>query len=394
MLYYAVKDFPPDLSEPFRLEWLRSVQVDTIQKLETNNIFKQLDAEHIRWVSLKGYVLKNLYPSPEMRSMGDIDILIDAVNMPRVTEIMIKMGFTPEPNQGGGNHYSFNKKPLTHIEYHHSLIDISVPFSEFVNPGWQYVNARCPPDQPTNQGDASRAALNDCLTRPKGELNVREACLYQSNLPIYQSSNLPPVQPSNFPAYQLSREGCFIHMISHIAAHFLSGGAGIRSVMDVWVYNQHYEQQLDWTFINSEFKRAGLLQFAQNIKDLSDVWFGTKEPTELLDELGDYIIGSGTYGTSDKAVLSAVLKSDDKNAIGIRKIKAFTKRVFLPLKEMQYRYAFLKKLPVMLPVGWMLRGIRVLNTRKDILKSWVNNVSTVQADELEQHKQRFQRFGL
>jgi len=61
---------------------------------------------------------------------------------------------------------------------------------------------------------------------------------------------------------------------------------------------------------------------------------------------------------------------------------------------MQYRYAFLKKLPFLLPVGWTLRGIRVLKTRKHILKSWVSNVSTVREDELQKHREKFRHFGL
>lgn len=350
-LYYAVKELTAEISEPFRMEWLRSVQIGTIQKLETDSIFKQLNAEHIRYVPLKGYVLKNLYPSPEMRSMGDIDVLIDAENMPRVSKIMTDLGFTPDANQGGGNHYSFDKEPFVHIEFHHSLFDTSSPFSEYFNPGWQFVAVP------------------------------------------YECENLSSTTATLTPTLQLTPEGFYIFMLGHLASHFISGGSGIRSVMDVWVYNQHYEHQLDWTFINSEFNRAGLLRFAQNIKDLSDAWFGTKEPTALMDEMGDYITGSGTYGTSEQAALSEVLKSDNQTVLGLRKIKAFTKRVFLPLKEMRFRYAFLNKLPFFLPVGWMLRGIRVLATRKDLLKSWVNNVSTVQAAELEHYKQKFQRFG-
>ena len=341
-IYYAVKDMAAESVEPFRKSWLHLAQINAIQDIEVENVLKQLEMERIRCVPLKGHVIKNLYPYPEMRSKSDIDILIDADNMPRITDIMIKSGFVPDDNQGGGNHYSFNKNHVLYIEFHHSLFDLSSPFSEHFNPGWQYTI---------------------------------------------------PGQKDEF-ILELSKEGFYIYLIAHIANHFISGGTGIRSVMDVFVYNRHFESQLDYDYIGNEFERAGLTRFAQNIKSLSEVWFCGRPGNALTEELGNFIMSSGVFGTLDTSMLSQVLKYSDKNEIHMSKARVFTNIVFLPLKEMQYRYGFLKRFPLLLQIGWGFRAVRVLWTKRDIIQAWIFSLSNVHKDELEKHRDMFRRFGL
>lgn len=341
-LYYAVKDMPNKRIEPFRRAWVHSVQVDAVQDMEVENVLRQLELERIRCVPLKGHIIKNLYPYPEMRSKSDIDILIDADNMPQITDIMVKLGFAPDNNQGGSNHYSFRKKHVLLIEFHHSLFDLSSPFSGPLNPGWQY----------TIPGQKEEYIL------------------------------------------ELTKEGFYIYLIAHIANHFISGGTGIRSIMDVFVYNSHFESQLDCDFIEKEFERAGLTRFAQNIKSLSEVWFRGRPGNALTEEMGNFILSSGVFGTLNNSMLSQVLKYSDKNGMNPGKVRVFANRVFLPLKEMQYRYGFLKKLPFLLPIGWGMRGVRVLKTRMDLLIAWFFSLSNVHKDELKKHRDMFKRFGL
>ena len=47
-----------------------------MQQLELENVMAHFEKEGIDYVPLKGWIIKNLYPKPDMRSMCDVDILI------------------------------------------------------------------------------------------------------------------------------------------------------------------------------------------------------------------------------------------------------------------------------------------------------------------------------
>ena len=57
---------------------------------ELRSLFK---SEKIRHVFFKGAVIKEYYPVPELRSMGDIDVLIGASDRDRVKALLMANGF-------------------------------------------------------------------------------------------------------------------------------------------------------------------------------------------------------------------------------------------------------------------------------------------------------------
>ena len=64
-------------------------QVDTAMQ-----VCKAFEENGIAYMPLKGLLLRDLYPAPEMRTMGDVDILIRPEQHERIRALMPTLGFS------------------------------------------------------------------------------------------------------------------------------------------------------------------------------------------------------------------------------------------------------------------------------------------------------------
>jgi len=336
-IYPAIKNTPSPIVKLFEDEYNRSWKKSAVQYVELCSILSKTDEFKIDCIPLKGSVMKNLYPSPEMRTMADLDFLFDYRKVDDIKLIMYALGYMAM--EDSPNHYTFCKEPVMNVEFHQNLFNSSISLANFFNPGWRY-------SKHTGKGKQLR---------------------------------------------ELTNEGFFIYLIAHMTQHFQNGGVGIRSVMDVWVLLNHYNNDLDWKFINLELKRANIYDFSNNIKDLAFYWFGEVKKTPLLAELGDFVIKSGTYGLKTTQI-NTLLKSDDK--ISKNKIKYIFGTIFPSYDIMKIKYPFVKKYPPLLPVGWLMRDYKILKERKQDTKVWLDNIFSTNEVTIKAQSEMFKRFGL
>lgn len=307
----------------------QSVQQDAMRcRLEAGLLQRNVD--HI---FLKGSVLKYDYPVSALRTMSDMDILAKVDDYDALDEIMLELG--GQHCDGDGNHRSFLLPGNLQIEFHPNLLHHDTPVGTEINPGWQYA------------------------------------------------------KPSDTCAKQLTEEGFYLHTICHLASHFTGSGCGIRLILDIWVFHHLRKAPLDREFVEKEFARFGMLDFARNIEALTEHWFSCAEGSPLLDELGEYVITSGLYGTQARHMLNAVSLSENSS-----KSSALMGQVFRSRAEMEDRFPWVKGKPWLLPVAWCVRAFRVVTKRSDLLVHWVKGATSVSDDEISQQKALLDRFGI
>jgi len=217
----------------------------------------------------------------------------------------------------------------------------------------------------------------------------------------------------------MTREKFYMYMIAHLAKHYLNGGSVIRSIMDIWVYNKRYGNKINKQYIDEELSRANLAKFAKAVESLSEVWFGKKEPNALDTELGDLFIKSGTYGTFENAANFAVSKQEQdsnlmllpgeldsagedkvkvlerpQNLFKKHKCKYMLKLLFPPIKTMRILYPFLDKLPFLLPVTWVLRGIERIFFSRARVKARLSSARAVKEEDISRIKRLNKELGL
>ena len=140
-------------------------------------------------------------------------------------------------------------------------------------------------------------------------------------------------------SFELSPEDFYIYTVYHAAKHFSGGGIGIRMVMDIYVYLSRFD--VDYAYIDRELDSIGLLSFEHRLRALAFNWF-SDEQTEI-DGLGEFILYCSTFGNIEVHFYRDKKKSEKFFAL---------KQVFIPYKNMKGRYAYLEKLPFLLPFSW------------------------------------------
>ena len=79
------------------------------------------------------------------------------------------------------------------------------------------------------------------------------------------------------------------------------------------LYKKKYGDELDWVKIDSVFERFGLSEVMHNLKALALHWFGDEPESDLLDEMGEYVFESGSYGKTAHMVMY-LANEDGKNS--------------------------------------------------------------------------------
>lgn len=272
------------------------------QEQELLRLCSALKAHKIRFVLLKGSRMRAFYPSPEMRSSCDIDILTDAPDE-TVLALMQSLGYKYEKD--GGTTLNFELAPLVSVEMHRYLFDDRLSFHGYFNSAWERV-------LPAEDGSS------ECF---------------------------------------LTEEDFYLYMIAHLVKHFTRYGCGLRPLLDLYLYEREAAGKCDFTAAEKTLEELGLLHFTKQIRELLNKWFEEGNLTEQDEELTDYLIRSGIFGTE-----STIKANQFRQAPSLRglKLRVLLTHIFPPLRIMRPMYPRLLRCPVFLPVAWIARWLRIL----------------------------------
>ena len=151
----------------------------------------------------------------------------------------------------------------------------------------------------------------------------------------------------------------YVFLIVHIAKHYQYGGTGIRTLLDIYVYEKALPS-LDFDYIKGELKKIGLDRFYDKIHKIVFDWFSGNFDGNY-DTVSAYIISGGVYGTQGVERLNNFINSNMDNLDSARK-KNSVENIFPPLEIMKIRYSILEKQKWMLPLFWIIRIIQTLFT--------------------------------
>lgn len=295
MAYYALEKLTlPEgaLSEQWRQVRDKALVKDIIQQQELETLGAALSGAGVRFLPLKGSIIKSLYPQSDMRTMSDIDLLIDEKNAEKARDIMAGLGFSCE-HFGYDIHDIYYKPPVMNVEIHRALFgEDGREFQKIFADPWSLCRA-----------DGAR--------------------------------------------YSFTPDAFFAYVLAHAVKHLEEGGTGIRSIMDLWVC-AHSDMGIDAARSLDMLAPSGKSHIAFQMLALSEVWFGDRLPDENTEKLERYIFGSGTYGTVENSAKNRIERAGGRPAYLLRLI-------FPTFERMREHYPLLKKAPVLLPWCWLVR---------------------------------------
>ena len=321
---------PEAVQKALHEAFFQAVYQDTHMNLLRNALEEKLSARQIPHIFLKGSVLKQNYPIPALRTMCDMDILVRTEDYDLIDGISPTLGGRKEHSDG--NHRTYTFPANLAVEFHPNLLHQATPIAAGINPGWQYADPKAP--------------------------------------------------------NALTEEGFYLNTICHLAHHFVSGGVGVRFVLDIWV-NRHLRQPApDRAFVEAELERFRLLDFTRNMEALAEYWFGNGEGSPLLEELGEYILTSGSHGTLDREILNAMSLSSGS------RFSALMKKVFYPRAELEDRFPWCKGKPLLLPAAWCARAYYAVTRHGDLILRWGNSTGNVTKEQASRQKEKLEKFGI
>jgi len=342
LLYYAVRKMPKDQQPDERT--MRMLKQNTYacivrearQSQILHELFKLFEQRRIRCVPLKGAVLKELYPKPEMRNMSDIDLLIDGKQAKDVRGCFEELGCTMTKYDMGDTDQYLTPEGLN-FEVKKTLVAES---------------------------------FNEATKQFTGKL----------------LSFAVPIDGHQY-ICRLPNEEHYAYLLCHIVKHLINGGVGIRPIMDLWICNER--MHLDREKLNSLLSKLDLNDFAQKVEHLANVWFGHEIATQLDHELGDYLLESGAFGTHEQRVVDRMLKEKKGNRF------IYTlKRLFPPYKRMRRYFPSLKYCPILLPFYWIWRWIRAILFRRKAIAAEMETIERTDFEKLHARAEFYHRCGL
>lgn len=325
----------PSFSDALKESFFDLIYIYECQKNSVAEITEILSQNEIRHIVFKGADISRLYPVPQSRAMGDIDILIEKENRDKARKLMQNAGYDCVADNGPVFNY---RKGNVLVEMHTRLI------SDMGDDAFT---------------DAFENSVFDGFT---GTLQ----CDY-----------------------------CLAYLIAHTAHHFKFYGAGIRHIIDLAVVQKNCEINLDAVF--GILRKYKLEKFAEVVLSVCFKWFGEgREFIKNTQSTQQYLCDSGVFGSLNENTGAIVARKEmergHSSTFSIKLHLLFPS--YKQMKNIPY-IKFIDGRPWLTPYAWCFRFIYNLRHKRDFMKNTVAGISDEKSKLLAKKEMEFfEEIGL
>ncbi len=315
---------PKDIYEEWEEKVVEMAAAQCIKNYELNHILDCLRQVGVEGIIFKGAVIADTYPEYLLRVSGDADVLIKAEDEKLALDILAKEGYLINYAESKENETTLYKGNILVIELHTSL--------------WE-----------DYKGDHIDK-LND--------MNITDDNLFVD------------FQGCDIQAKTLGITKHFTYIFYHMIKHFIPGGIGIRHLLDITLFYNKYENEIDLNEFYENMHILGYDMFCKAIFRLCIDLFDMKAsvlPDEyeidknLYNKLIDDIIDAGVFGnkTIERIKARNIIKQTyyEGDKVQPSKIKVLLNTLFPKAEAMSDNYVNVRKYKFLLPVAWTQRAI-------------------------------------
>lgn len=290
--YAAVNGYTGQIPVPEALKkkWKRDSAQSTMQCLYQQAAQEELEdsmsREKIPAIFLKGAVLRGLYPSPELRSMADIDLLIREEDAGRAAKIMRELQYQVH-SQNSRNEDVYCREPKVTVEIHRQLFWKEQTWNVYFRTVWDRA-----------------AEISDS---------------------IYIKS--------------MAVQDFYIHLLGHLIHHMENGGLGIKAFLDLILFYEKYKQQLCGAEMKKLLEKFQFTEFENNLRKLLEDWKSGEQRDSLTAEWSEYIVKCGAYGNAENFIIrNTAMNKNITRGSKKQKIHYTLRRLFPTYEEMCNMY--------------------------------------------------------
>lgn len=343
ILYQVLKEqkkldqIPAEVEAALKNSYAQTLVWTVTQEYEMEQVLRALNEQQILHVLFKGWQLRDYYPVKELRTMGDVDLLVKPEDQERTGELLQSMGF--RIREDGDKVKNYRKDGLE-IEVH---TDISA--------GMSFNSAQC------------QTYFSDAL--------------------MHTIDGEQPYSRYFDVNYH------FIFLLFHLAKHFSYLGAGLRMFLDIVIYMNRFSAEMDWKYIEAELAKMGLLEFHRYVLYLCRIWLGMeKYAGEVQMEQASYetvcryVLAGGIFGYAERDEstfrLRKGVKEDASGSRQAARVRAYRGHLFPDREYMEQYLPAVKKYGILLPAAWVIRAWEGLFRRRENtmrnMKAYAGNV--------------------
>ncbi len=344
--YESVKRMPvedgPD--QELRKRWKYENDQSTFQCIYQQAALEELkecfEREQIPVILLKGAVLREHYPREDLRTMADLDILIQKEDISRIRSLLSCMGYKAEAVDSR-NEDVYTRDECVTLEVHRELFWKQDAWNEYFQHVWKRTE----------------------------------------KLPGYNWVQI--MNPEDF----------YFHLLGHMIHHMHNGGIGIKAFLDIKIFQEQNRKKLETEEFQDTLKAFHLEKLNENIGKLFLWWEEEDQTDSLMEAWTEFIINCGAYGEVGNFIITnpAFSEFQENQRKGFR-YRYIWRRLFPTYEEMKYMYPKAKKYTYFYYVGKRIyqNGIR----RKKNIKREFDMIRKLELDKVEQLHRLYNDLGV
>lgn len=304
---------------------IRNYQHIEIGNQKLISLFNQNNIDHL---IVKGADVRNYYPNAELRTSGDTDIIVKKDQFEEAGQLLINNGWSIK-SQTGTEH---------NLIYNSHLYEIKDHF-----------------DQYNEQSDTLFCNPFD------DEMSTHNDCTYYLK-----------------PLYHL------VYLIYHFLEHLKSGGAGVRQLMDICVFINKFDINIDeliskMSYIGLEKSTYVVLELCKRLFD-TNISINNDIDEELINKVTELILTGGVFGYENYKIGSKNLAKAISNSENTKfvKLKAFLNLLFPPNEYFYKYFPYARNNHFLLPIAYIQRFFKAVFKRR---KQNINSIKEINANK-------------
>ncbi len=306
------------------------LQIQALSAMDT--VIQKLVDSGIQVIAMKGLVLRELYPNPETRTMGDFDLCVREKDFQLAVNVLMELDFKIN---GPG------------IQIHIQLIRDNIIVELHRQPF-----------------DNEREDI------PEGYVDG----LWERAV---------PVDVCGKSILTFCDNDMILYLLLHMNGHYHEGGFGLRQLCDIVLFVEANKDKIDWSKLLEKAEELHISRFAMLVFSACHSLFGLQLPEGIKDKVLveehhlelfiQDIFKGGTFGASSDARYASSRISDKleyKEYKGMGKIIGLVRFLFPARRTLGEKYIYAKLYPVLLPAAWVHRWFyNIFNRRQRSLLS-------------------------
>ncbi len=316
IVYLGILGIEKEISEECEEQFFQSYKKELLLRESYSNaeevIMWQLEKYRIEALILSDTSVEELYPKPEMASLGGLEILVNKMSLPQIHRLMRDMDYGEVENRmGTGTMYE--RVPGIRVIFYDEM------------------------------------PVHNRLFKKHFSVSLKKY----------------PCMENYRCIHRLPAEDEYIYHVGKMVESYLAGELKIREVLGFWQYQKAAEEVVQSKKVKDFFQRVKWQEFVRQVELLATLWFGESATRQygVALELEEYILSSG----HENKRLDQRLLPNEKTRLDFywrnRDAEWELKKrewLFPPREYMCQFFPVLDRYPFLLLFCWMIRWLRFL----------------------------------